>query len=111
MLSFAKGASPYITLAQARHTSGDNLHLGCDIVPNSIKTNFRDHSIELKVTDKNGEAVTVIHRGDPVNLKEAKRIVAVGKLDGGVFRSHQILVKCPSKYEGEEAKSTNERSK
>lgn len=109
MLSFASGASPYITLSQARHTSGDNLHLGCEIIPGTVKTNFRDHSVELEVKDKNGEMVTVIHRGDPVNLKDATRIVAVGKLDGDRFASHQILIKCPSKYEGEEAKSTNER--
>jgi len=30
-----------------------------------------------------------------------KFVVAVGKMDGGDFRSNQLIVKCPSKYEAD----------
>jgi cytochrome c-type biogenesis protein CcmE len=110
VMSFSNGASPYITLKEAKTTSGDRLHLAGDLVKGSVKSNIRDHTVELKIKDANGDVATVLHSGDQVNLQDATRVVAVGKLEGDVFKSEQLLVKCPSKYEGEEAKPAAKRS-
>lgn len=104
-VSFSQGASPYVTVAQARSMSGDRLHLACDLVPGTVKTDFASHSVSFEAKDEKGTAVTIVHRGDPVNLKDATRVVAVGSFKGDVFESSQLLVKCPSKYEGESGKS------
>ncbi len=106
-VSFSQGASPYVTVAQARSMSGDRLHLACDLIPGTVKTDFSNHSISFDAKDEKGTKVTIVHTGDPVNLKDATRVVAVGSFKGDVFQSSQLLVKCPSKYEGESGKPGN----
>jgi cytochrome c-type biogenesis protein CcmE len=38
----------------------------------------------------------------PANFEDAVSIVAIGRYDKGVFAAEKLLVKCPSKYQGEE---------
>ncbi|MGH9361973.1 MAG: cytochrome c maturation protein CcmE, partial [Thermoanaerobaculia bacterium] len=42
----------------------------------------------------------------PANFEDAISIVAIGRYDqaGGEFAADQLLVKCPSKYQGAEVK-------
>lgn len=57
------------------------------------------------VQDEKGEERQVVyHHPKPNDFELSERIVLVGK-DGneGVFEASQILLKCPSKYEAEEA--------
>jgi cytochrome c-type biogenesis protein CcmE len=45
--------------------------------------------------------MNVIYSGPPPsNMGEATQVVAVGGMKDGVFRAHQLNLKCPSKYEG-----------
>jgi cytochrome c-type biogenesis protein CcmE len=45
--------------------------------------------------------MTVHYNGvKPGNFEEAVQIVAVGTYHQGVFEAEQLLVKCPSKYQG-----------
>lgn len=100
-MAFLSAASPYVTLAEARTTSGDRLYLAGDMVKGSLRGNVRSQRFSLK--DANGEVVEIVYDGaPPSNLAEATRVVAIGKLDGGAFRARDLLVKCPSKYEGDE---------
>ena len=46
----------------------------------------------------------------PGNFDQATSVVLKGKSEGNTFVAEQILVKCPSKYQGEESqKSPNNR--
>jgi cytochrome c-type biogenesis protein CcmE len=38
----------------------------------------------------------------PANFEDAVSIVAIGRFKDGVFTAEKLLVKCPSKYQGEE---------
>lgn len=38
----------------------------------------------------------------PANFEDAVSIVAIGRYKDGVFAAEKLLVKCPSKYQGEE---------
>jgi cytochrome c-type biogenesis protein CcmE len=38
----------------------------------------------------------------PANFEEAVSIVAIGTYRTGAFHAEKLLVKCPSKYQGEE---------
>lgn len=63
-----------------------------------------DGSIHFTLMD-NGGTIKVNYRGiPPQNLEqEGNQIVVLGTLnDTGEIESSQLLVKCPSKYEGEE---------
>jgi cytochrome c-type biogenesis protein CcmE len=51
--------------------------------------------------DDDGNTLTVHYSGiKPGNFEEAVQIVAVGSYQEGVFYAEQLLVKCPSKYQG-----------
>ena len=53
-----------------------------------------------------GHTMRVLYHGTkPGNFEEAKQIVAVGTYDGDAFQAEQLLVKCPSKYQGLEEAS------
>jgi cytochrome c-type biogenesis protein CcmE len=59
--------------------------------------------------DDGTEAIDVVYTGAlPQNFDEGKDVVVVGSLDGDeAVDARQILVKCPSKYEGEDAPQQN----
>ena len=97
--AFSGSASPYVTVAEARSMSGDRLHLGGDIMPNTLRQNLRRGTMEFDLKDGKGEIVHVVHKGERVSLAGANKLAAIGKLEGKEFVSHDLLVKCPSKYE------------
>ena len=67
-----------------------------------------DGTIRFAINDGT-EAIGVVYTGAlPQNFDEGKDVVVVGSLDGDdTVDARQILVKCPSKYEGEEAPQQN----
>jgi peptide/nickel transport system ATP-binding protein len=65
-------------------------------------------SVEFDGKDKNGEKVHVKYIGDPVDLSQAERVTCIGKLEGELFVTDQMLIKCPSKYEEEKKAAANE---
>jgi cytochrome c-type biogenesis protein CcmE len=93
MAVFQSSATPYITVAQARKMSGDRLNLGVQI------DKATKNVLEFDATDKNGERIHIKHVGEMVDISKAERVTCIGKLEGDVFVSQQMLVKCPSKYE------------
>ena len=96
---FSSSATPYITLAEARKMSGDRLNLGVDIIKSTISQRPGTKVLEFDATDKNGEKIHVKHVGELVDISKANKVTCIGKLEGDVFVSQQMLVKCPSKYE------------
>src|SRR6476646_10560586 len=93
LAAFIKNASPYVTVAEAKQSHADGVHLAGDLVKNSIQTN--PTSGEIK--DQDGQLADVVYVGStPGNLSEATKVVAVGGMDpNNVFVSHQLLIKCP----------------
>jgi len=100
--AFLTSASPYVTVAQARESSGNRLHLLGALEKGSIHADFKNHAMTFRLRDPKGEICTVRHIGEPPsNLAEAKEVVAIGSMEKGEFVSEQLLLKCPSKYEGD----------
>ena len=55
------------------------------------------------ITDEEGTQVNVRYAGTmPGNFSQATHAVCVGKYEQGEFVADQLLIKCPSKYQGEE---------
>ena len=104
MLVFSQGATPYITIAEARKMTGDRLNLGVKIDKSSVSRDLGSHALEFDATDRNGEKIHVKHVGEMVDFSKAENVTCIGKLEGDVFVSQQMLVKCPSKYEEEKKK-------
>ena len=102
VIAFSTSASPYVTIEQAKRSTGDRLHLAGLIDQKSIRNDVFTRTLRFNLMDESGQSIPVVHRGEmPTNLSEAKNVVAVGGVKDGVFESSQLIVKCPSKYEAD----------
>lgn len=105
MTVFVSNASPYVTIKEAE-TSGSNVHVVGKIVPSTLRQNSLARQVNFKIQDETGE-MPVLYTGPPLsNLETATQVVVIGSKKDNVFEAHQMLVKCPSKYESEESPST-----
>ena len=98
--SFKSNLTPYVSFAEAA-SSARKVQVAGGLVENSTK--YLDESQELRFTivEENGDTMVVHYDGvKPGNFEEAVQIVVVGMFDDGVFQAEQLLVKCPSKYQG-----------
>jgi len=98
--SFKSNLTPYVSFEEASR-SASKVQVAGGLVENSTK--YLDESEELRFTlvEEDGDTMTVHYKGiKPGNFEEAVQIVAVGNYSDGVFHAEQLLVKCPSKYQG-----------
>ncbi len=98
--SFKSNLTPYVSFEEASRM-GSKVQVAGGLVENS--TEYLDASEELRfgMVDEDGNTMTVHYKGvKPGNFEEAVQIVAVGSYLDGVFYAEQLLVKCPSKYQG-----------
>ena len=102
-LNLAESVTPYVSIAEARATSNGVqvkglLDKNFTPVQSGDKFNF---SLQ---DETSGETMRVIFDGiKPDQFDEAYHIVAVGKYDVAdeTFHAKKLLIKCPSKYEGQ----------
>lgn len=106
LFAFLANSSPYVTVAQAKTSQGDSLYLAGDIHKDTVQINPAQRECSFVIEDENGETIQVVATGVPANLGEATQAVAVGKVEGDVFKAHTLKLKCPSKYESEEGQGT-----
>lgn len=102
VMTFISGASPYVTVAEAKVVQGDSLHLAGEIIQGSVQANAAAGQIRFQIKDDHGDLATIVYSGPPPsNMNDATRVVAIGKMEGEEFHSNKLLLKCPSKYENE----------
>jgi cytochrome c-type biogenesis protein CcmE len=107
-LSFRKTLTPYVSFAEARKTG--NTHTGGrpptvqvigEIVFPEVKYDVDAHQLQFPILDENQDKMMVVYSGTkPANFEQANKVVVIGKYENGVFVADQLLVKCPSKYQG-----------
>ena len=109
--SMANYMNPYIAVADvvanpSRYT-GKSLQVIGVVEPGSFEyTN--DGSLNFVLMDETGGSIRITYRGIPPNNMEdeGNSVVVLGELGAnGEIESEELLVKCPSKYEGEEEDS------
>src|SRR6476659_9605996 len=95
LAAFIGNASPYVTVAEAKQSHNDGLHLAGDLIKESIQTDPASGHISFRLKDQAGDIADVVYTGStPGNLSEATKVVAVGGMDHDVFKAHQLLIKC-----------------
>lgn len=100
--AFMQSASPYVTIKQAKQMRADRMHLAGDILPGTLRTDTTSGFVSFGVKDASGDTISVEHRGQvPANMTAATKVVAIGTVEGDVFVSQDLLLKCPSRYESE----------
>ena len=102
MFSFKSTLTSYVTIEEAK-TSQQHVQVAGILVSGSTK--FDENTNELIFTLKEpagDEMVVRYNKAKPANFENAEKIVAIGKYDKikQSFIANELLVKCPSKYEG-----------
>lgn len=115
ILTTAGDASSYVTFEEAkrRESDGDRskIHVvgklkktdsdkAMDIFPSDDKLSFT-----FMMLDENEEEQKVFYPNPiPQDFDRSEQVVVVGSYQKGLFVADKILLKCPSKYQGEEIK-------
>lgn len=97
--SFRKSVTPYISFAEARHSSG-LVQVNGVLADKNYVLKADEQFLEFRLKDAQNEILPVRYRGViPGNFDQAVSVVAIGKYAGDHFEAEQLLVKCPSKYQ------------
>ena len=100
--SFQGTVTPYVDFNEAR-ASGRRCQVMGDLVPNSTTYETSSQRLIFTLKNKNGDPLEVSYHGImPGNFEQATQVVAKGVYAGQRFTADEILVKCPSKYQGSE---------
>jgi len=109
--SLSNYISPYLSVTKVVNNidqyQGRSLQV-MGVVESGSFDRGNDGTIRFSLNDGT-EALNVIYTGAlPQNFDEGKDVVVVGSLNGDeTVEARQILVKCPSKYEGEDPPQQN----
>lgn len=98
--SFKSNLTPYVSFSEAMNTAS-RVQVAGALVEDSSSYVDQDEELHFVIYDEVGVKMAVRYSGvKPANFEEATQIVAVGSWRGDVFDAEQLLVKCPSKYQG-----------
>jgi len=104
-INLTKSLTPYVTLKEAK-ASQSVVQFKGSRVNGSEHYDTEKKVFSFKLIDAKGDECEVVYGGvKPSNFGQATEIVAIGKYVNDRFEAHQLLVKCPSKYQAEESKS------
>lgn len=104
--AFLKTTIQYVSIPEAFQSQRTVQVLG-KIDFSKVNYNAGKQQLEFAIYDPKEDSVTaarmpVVYAGVvPGNFDQATSVVLKGKTEGGVFVADQMLVKCPSKYQGE----------
>ena len=98
--SFKSNLTPYVSFEEAQK-SARKVQVAGGLVPDSTSYIEDKEVLQFGLVEEGGEIMTILYEGiKPGNFEEATQIVAIGKFTDGAFHANQLLVKCPSKYQG-----------
>ena len=104
VVAFLGNASPYVTISEAQKggQGAQGVHVVGILDKPTYKTQMSLGQVVFTLTDETKARLAVVYKGPPVsNMMTADRVVVVGSMEGDIFQANKILVKCPSKYEGQ----------
>jgi cytochrome c-type biogenesis protein CcmE len=105
--AFDKSLTPYVSFADARRDGG-YVQVNGKLADQNITTDGNRGTVVFHLRDSKGEVMEVLYHGvKPANFEMATTIVALGSYRDGRFDSDKLLVKGPSTYQAEAAKSTS----
>lgn len=98
--SLKKSLTPYVSFVQAQ--KGGTVQIIGKLVSGTDYYDNQAQKLAFTLTDeKSREHMKVLYSGvKPGNFDQATEIVAIGQYQNGTFEADQLLVKCPSKYQG-----------
>lgn len=97
--SFKKSVTPYISFAEAKHSTG-LVQVNGVLADKNYVMRPAEQFLEFRLRDSHNDVLPVRYKGViPGNFDQAVSVVAIGRYAGDHFEAEQLLVKCPSKYQ------------
>jgi len=104
-VSLKTSLTPYVSFAEAK-SSPQTVQVMGELEKSATRYDTTAGLLYFTLKDKHGDLLEVSYKGiRPGNFDQATQIVAIGDYKEKVFEADQLLVKCPSKYQGEEVQS------
>lgn len=99
--AFKNSLTPYVPFKYAKSTK-NTVQVAGTLEKGSINYDEKESLLQFIIKEKDGEdKMKVSYKGPkPLNFEDATSVVAIGSYDGDRFLAKQLLVKCPSKYQG-----------
>lgn len=103
LTTFSKSMTPYVSFKEARDSARTVQVMG-GLEKGSTRYDTATKTLHFNLVDLQTKEVIPVAYQDikPANFEEAVSIVAIGRYQNGSFAAEKLLVKCPSKYQGEE---------
>ncbi|MCS7273094.1 MAG: cytochrome c maturation protein CcmE [Fimbriimonadales bacterium] len=98
--AFVTNTSPYVKVNQLA-TRGQHVHLPLKPLHDTVRFDVKTMTLTFEGEDETGRVKVVYPKGKPNNFEAATQVVVIGSYKDGVFYAEEMLVKCPSKYQGE----------
>ena len=100
MTSFKSNLTPYVSFEEATRTAR-KVQVAGGLIENSTRYLDEEQKLHFILVEEDGDTMKVLYDGvKPGNFEEATQIVAIGTYEDEAFHAEQLLVKCPSKYQG-----------
>lgn len=107
ILSTLTDASTYVSFEEAFNMPGKEFHVVGKLDENAEMVYNPEVDAQLftfNMVDNKGEVKKVfLHKAKPTDFEKSEQIVLIGKTQNGEFHARDVLMKCPSKYNGEKA--------
>ncbi len=104
--AFVTNTSPYVKVAQLSQFQSE-VHLPLKPLQETVEFDIRTMTLTFEGEDETGRVKVVYPKGKPNNFEMATQVVVIGEMKDGVFHARDMLVKCPSKYQGEQQTAKN----
>ena len=103
LTTFSSTMTPYVSFDEALSSPRVCQVMG-GLERGSSKYDTKTQTLLFNLVDPETKKVLPVTYRDvkPANFEEAVSIVAIGKYRDEAFHAEKLLVKCPSKYQGEE---------
>lgn len=103
MFSLLGNSSSYANFKEAKESGSDeDVHVAGTLVKNKAmeyKPEVDPNKFSFYMLDKNGEEMhVVLKKSKPQDFERSEQLVIIGSMQGNDFVAHDILMKCPSKY-------------
>ena len=102
MYSFKSTLTSYVTVSEAK-ASKRPVQVAGIVVKGTDKYDLKNNNLIFTLREDGGDEMKVEYDGPrPGNFDNVTKVVAIGKYEpkGQVFVAKELLVKCPTKYEG-----------
>jgi cytochrome c-type biogenesis protein CcmE len=103
LTTFSSTMTPYVTFAEAAESVRVVQVMG-GLEKGSSRYDTTSKTLHFNLVDLETKKILPVAYRDvkPANFEDAVSIVAIGKYQKDGFHAEKLLVKCPSKYQGEE---------